>query len=274
MAGVRNWVRYWRHPAVAGVDLIRTRYRSHAFTRHSHETFCIGVVEVGLENLGFGAGQDIAGVGGVILINPGEVHTGRPVGPGEWGYRALYASVDVVHELAGDLGIVGTPAFRQRIVHDQDTARAVLSACRAAETGDPLESSTLMRTVLTRLLHHYAEPIRNPVRPAGHHNVTQATEVLRNRMTQPPTLDELAELTGTGKFALLRAFRAVHGLPPFTYLNQLRITRVRTLLESGTRPADAAVAAGFVDQAHMTRHFHRLVGLPPGAYRSQLRRIR
>jgi AraC-like DNA-binding protein len=272
MASMRNWVRYRRHPTVRGVDLMRTRYQRHAFARHSHETFCIGVVEVGLEDLGFGAGQDVVGAGGLILINPGAVHTGRPAGQGEWGYRALYATVEVVAEVAGEIG--GTPTFRERVVHDEASARAVLAASRAAETGDALESSTLLRAVLARLLRRYGGSTDEPVRPAGLHNVALATEVLRDRMDRPPTLDELATLAGTGKFALLRAFHATHGLPPFAYLNQLRVERVRRLLEAGARPADAAVTAGFVDQAHLTRHFHRLVGMPPGAYRNQVRDVR
>ncbi len=31
-------------------------------------------------------------------------------------------------------------------------------------------------------------------------------------------------------------------------------------------PAAAAAEAGFADQAHLTRHFKRIVGVPPGAY--------
>lgn len=68
-------------PAVAGVDLMRARFRRHEFRRHSHETFAIGVTEVGAEDLGFGA--DVVVPGGLILINPGEVHTGRAAADGE-----------------------------------------------------------------------------------------------------------------------------------------------------------------------------------------------
>ena len=33
-----------------------------------------------------------------------------------------------------------------------------------------------------------------------------------------------------------------------------------------TPAADVAAAAGFADQAHLTRHFKRVVGVPPRAY--------
>jgi AraC-like DNA-binding protein len=31
-------------------------------------------------------------------------------------------------------------------------------------------------------------------------------------------------------------------------------------------PAEVAAEAGFADQAHLGRHFKRVVGVPPGAY--------
>lgn len=38
---------------------------------------------------------------------------------------------------------------------------------------------------------------------------------------------------------------------------------------AGTPPAEAAVAVGFTDQPHLNRHFTRIVGVPPGAYRRE-----
>jgi AraC-like DNA-binding protein len=69
-----------------------------------------------------------------------------------------------------------------------------------------------------------------------------------------------------GPFALLRAFRAETGLPPHAYLNQLRVREARALLDRGVAPAEAAARTGFADQAHLTRHFKRVVGVPPGAF--------
>ncbi|MGO4760764.1 helix-turn-helix domain-containing protein, partial [Streptomyces sp. 2MCAF27] len=74
---------------------------------------------------------------------------------------------------------------------------------------------------------------------------------------------------GTGPFALLRAFRAAYGMPPHTWLTDTRVRRARRLLEGGAAPAEAAAAVGFTDQPHLNRHFTRIVGVPPGAYRRE-----
>lgn len=43
----------------------------------------------------------------------------------------------------------------------------------------------------------------------------------------------------------------------------------RRLLDDGLAPVVVAAEAGFADQAHLTRHFKRIVGVPPGAYQRE-----
>ena len=64
---------------------------------------------------------------------------------------------------------------------------------------------------------------------------------------------------------LLRAFRRCVGVPPTVYGRIVRFRRSTRLL--GTMPlADAALSAGYYDQAHMTRDFRQFAGVTPGAY--------
>jgi len=94
-------------------------------------------------------------------------------------------------------------------------------------------------------------------------------DALADRLADPPSLDELAVAAGMSPFALLRAFRDATGLPPHAYLNQLRVRLARRLLDAGLPPAEVAAEAGFADQPHLTRHFKRVVGVPPGAYQRE-----
>ncbi|MFB7464272.1 helix-turn-helix domain-containing protein [Streptomyces sp. NPDC056224] len=65
---------------------------------------------------------------------------------------------------------------------------------------------------------------------------------------------------------LIRSFTAAYGLPPHAYLTGRRVALARRLLLAGAPPAAAATAAGFYDQAHLTRHFGRHVGTSPARY--------
>jgi AraC-like DNA-binding protein len=272
--------RYWQHAAVEGVDLLRARFITHRYGRHAHETYTFGLIEAGVEEFDYGGTLLRAGPGAVALLDPEVVHTGQAATPAGWTYRVLYPEVSVVTEVAEQLGWRrGTPHFPQTVHYDAASAALLRSAHGAAEHGDRLASSSLLTAVLARLLRAHAAngssglTARRPDGPAGTRTAPAAVrtvcDLLHDRLAEPPALAELAAITGLSQFALLRAFRSETGLPPHAYLNQLRVRRARSMLDDGLAPAEVAAVTGFADQAHLTRHFKRVVGVPPGAYQRE-----
>lgn len=270
--------RYWQHGAVRGVDLLRARFITHRYGRHAHETYTFGLIEAGVEEFEYGGSLLRAGPGGIALLNPDVVHTGQAATPSGWAYRVLYPQVSVVTEVADELGWQpGTPWFPETVRYDPATAALLRRAHQAAEHGDQLASSSLLTAALARLLRVHAAP-----RPAGRRepgsrapaSVRAVRDLLPDRLDDPPSLADLAAMTGLSQFALLRAFRRETGMPPHAYLNQLRVRRARLLLDGGLAPAEVAVQTGFADQAHLTRHFKRVVGVPPAAYQRERRGLR
>ncbi len=265
--------RYWQHAAVDGVDLLRARFVTHRYGRHAHETYTFGLIEAGVEEFDYGSTLQRAGPGGVALLNPDVVHTGQAATPSGWTYRVLYPEVSVVTSVAAELGWRrGTPWFPDTVLYDPATAALLRQAHQAAEHGDRLASSTLLTAALTRLLraHSAAPPGAGSVAPSrSPASVRAVRDLLPQRLADPPSLAELATMTGLSQFALLRAFRRETGMPPHAYLNQLRVRHARRLLDRGLAPAEVAAQIGFADQAHLTRHFKRVVGVPPAAYQRE-----
>ena len=69
---------------------------------------------------------------------------------------------------------------------------------------------------------------------------------------------------------LVRRFTAAFGLPPHRYLTGRRIEAgARRLLLAGRPSPTVAVAVGFHDQAHLHRHFAKLVGTTPARFARQ-----
>ena len=81
-----------------------------------------------------------------------------------------------------------------------------------------------------------------------------------------PTLDALARDLDVHPTQLIRAFGREHGIAPHRYVTGRRIDRARRLLLDGMAPAEVAVTVGFYDQAHLTRHFRRTLGVTPAVF--------
>ncbi|MER5929243.1 AraC family transcriptional regulator [Streptomyces sp. NPDC002054] len=266
-----EWARHWQSPELPGLDLLRAHYVRHTFPRHAHDGYVIAAVTGGVEEIGLPGGAERAGPGSVVLINPEVPHTARAGIPEGWAYATLYPARDLVAEVAADLTTLrGTPGFTAPVVPDAEGARLITEIHRAAEQGNVLAADSLLRIVVARMLRGHGGPL--PGRPApgaGAGTAERARAVLEDRLADPPSLEQLAAQLGTSPFALLRAFRDRYGMPPHTWLTDARVRRARLLLADGTPPAEAAVAVGFTDQPHLNRHFTRIVGVPPGAYRRE-----
>ncbi|WP_346777182.1 AraC family transcriptional regulator [Streptomyces sp. HNM0575] len=274
--GAGESARHWRHPMLPDVDLLHARYLRKTFARHTHDAYVIGAVTEGVEAFRQRGTEHRAGPGGLALINPGVPHSAHAGVPEGWRYDVLYPAPGLVARIAAETTpLRGTPGFVAAVVHDSGSARLVAGVHRAAEGGQPLAADSLLRIVVARVLRLYGGALSSrPVASAGARTAERARAVLEERMADPPTLEALAGELATGTFALLRAYRERYGMPPHAWLNDARVHRARTLLDSGVPPAETAAAVGFTDQSHLSRHFGRTVGVPPGAYQRERLRPR
>ncbi|MFJ6694461.1 helix-turn-helix domain-containing protein [Streptomyces sp. NPDC091272] len=266
-----EWARHWHYAGVPGLDLLRARYVRHSFPRHSHEGFVLGAVRRGIEDVRMPDGTISAVPGSVVMINPEVPHAARAGVPEGWSYATLYPSKQLVADVAAEATTLrGTAGFAETIIHDPDTAALIHEVHLAAEAGNALAADTVFRIAIARMLrrHGHSLPARGAL-AAAPRSAALAKEILADRMTQPPSLESLAHELGSSPFSLLRAFKAAYGMPPHTWLTNARVRRAQHLLNAGTTPAEAALAVGFTDQPHLNRHFTRIVGVPPGAYRRE-----
>ena len=74
-----------------------------------------------------------------------------------------------------------------------------------------------------------------------------------------------------GVWTLNRYMRQSLGLSAYGFVVERRLGRARNLLGAqGLALKEVAAAAGFSDQAHMTRMFRARLGVTPGEYRSRI----
>ena len=253
--------------ALRGIEAM-TLLTDHAFPRHSHDGFGIGVMTAGAQRSWSGVGWVESGAGDVITVNPGEMHDGAPVG-GPRAWRMLYLDPAlVVSEVAGEGE--DHPEIARPALHDPVLAR--LFARLFAEATAPAPEPLALEQELLRTLVHLLQ--QHGVRPRRAAPAFSAVAAARRRLDEAPevpaTLAELAALSGVSRFQLLRGFAREVGTTPHAYLIQRRIHLVQRLLAQNCTLAEAALRVGFADQSHMTRAFRRQLGVTPARYRAAI----
>ncbi|HEV7320154.1 MAG TPA: AraC family transcriptional regulator [Ensifer sp.] len=252
--------------ATVGIDAVEAETR-HSFARHTHDQFGIGLIYQGAQKSLSGRGMVEAGAGDMISVNPGEVHDGAPIGDAGRSWRMLYLDPSVVAAAAEDIsqgrsseGEFSTPAFRDAGAAHQ------FHALFAAITAPVAPDEAIRREELLLLLFGSLLVTGRVPRTESPAAVASARTMIDDDPTVAITLADLAAEARLSRFQLVRHFAKAIGLTPHAYIIQRRIELARRLIGKGAPLAEAAFAAGFADQSHMTRVFVSKYGLSPGAY--------
>ncbi|MDG4826101.1 AraC family transcriptional regulator [Asanoa sp. WMMD1127] len=252
-------LRAWR-PAVPGVaEVLHARFVTHAYPPHTHDAWTLLVVDDGaihydLDRHGHGAVADV-----VTLLPPDVPHDGRAATPSGFVKRVVYLEADVVgRDLTGaavDHPALADPLLRRRVAE----LHLVLDG-----PGDEMHAESRLALVVERLRGHLggAAPAPSP----GRGLARDLRDLLDAHVPAGLTLAAAAESLGAHPTHLVRAFTAAFGLPPHAYLVGRRVDRARRLLLAGQPAASVAAAAGFYDQAHLTRTFRRYLGTTPAKF--------
>ncbi|GAB3982252.1 AraC family transcriptional regulator [Plantactinospora veratri] len=263
--------RIWWAPDLGGLELFRATISEFEFRPHAHEEFFLALTEDGLATPSYRGQTHVIGAGDLITLNPEETHSGGPPAETSWSYRALYPGPDLMGKIAAEFPGVRrhVPAFGADVVRDREVVARLRRFHRLAELpgSSRLAREAHLVEALALLVARHTAPSRTHTR-AGRERVAvrRSTEYLQEHADQNVTLEALAEIAGLSPFYLCRVFRAAVGMTPHAYQTQTRVRRAKSLLRAGLPITVAATEAGFYDQAHLTRHFKRLVGLPPGRY--------
>lgn len=265
--------KFW-HNAQLDVRLLHAFHREYAYPRHGHDHYVICLIEQGVQSFTHKGTKYVTPPSGLILINPGVVHTGEPATEQGFQMRSLYPTEahmqTAVHQLTGHHNAI--PYFGEVRIDDPVVTHSVWALHEAlVHNSNPLEMETRFIATLVQLVKRYGE-VRAGERPFAqeHDAVQRARQYLEENYAQRISLSELAAQVALSPYHLLRFFHDEVGLPPHAYLQDVRIRRAQRLIELGQTLADVALSVGFSNQSHLTRRFKQIVGVTPGQYASQI----
>lgn len=255
---------------LGGLAFLSANFQHTQFAKHTHEGYCIGVIEEGAQSFLRTGGQYIAPKGDIIIVNADEVHTGSAAVETGWRYRTIYPTPEMLQQVSVDFfdqrGMM--PWFPQAVVHDIGLSTQLsLLFDLMIQPHNSLFKQSLYLSTMAILLQRHAQVARElrPLLSIGD-KIAQVQEYLLFAPEKDHSLASLAQWVDLSQWYLLRQFKASTGLPPHAWLIQIRLRKALKLLKQGEDIAMTAQLCGFSDQSHFNRHFKRCIGCTPVQY--------
>jgi len=270
---VGDWAEYAVPHQAPEIELLRAHFAGHAYERHSHQAYAIGVTEAGVQafNCRGAARASLAGM--VMAFNPDEPHDGHAADAQGFTYRMLYISPELVRRViqaAREERAAALPYARTPVIEDRELAAHVSALHRALAEGAPrLDCDALLDAAILCFAARHADrgAITQGAAAPGEIALRRVRDFLHDApLGEDIAADTLARLAGMSRFHLWRAFRRRYGLPPHAYRMQRRLAAARDMLVQGEAPAAVAAALGFADQSHLHKRFKGAYGITPGQF--------
>jgi len=262
--------KFWREDSYDSLECLKATFLRHEFSPHTHDTFVIGAVVSGYQQHKLKGAESIGGPGSVFMLNPEDVHDGRPLEYG-YSYRMFYPSVQMLDEISADLPgpkQTGSLFFKTLMCTDKNIARSLIEAHAVLElSADPLEKDEAIFQSFGALIECYGSwspAVLERREPAA---IERACEFMHANFGEEINLEKLANIAGMSRAYFVRVFAKHMNQTPHSYLTDIRIRVARRLLIEGLDPMSVAIDCGFFDQSHLNRQFKRRIGTTPGAYK-------
>ncbi|MER8368070.1 AraC family transcriptional regulator [Mesorhizobium sp. M1378] len=262
--------KYWRHPCFPDLGLFEARFTQHRYELHTHPTYVIALITFGCERIRIGRQSVLAPAGAIAVVNPEEWHDGERGADEGWAYRTFYPSVPLMTALARELGRDGAPVFSRATIEDSSLAAALKAAHQGSTSPDTMMAETSLFVALRRLIVRHGDWNGRPEElesSSSRRRFSLYRDLVESELGSQLDLKRLAGAAGVTRFQVIRDFNKAIGLTPAAYIRDRRLRRASALIERGFGLADAAIAAGFADQSHLSRTFRAMHGMTPGMFR-------
>lgn len=262
---------YWRHPWFPDLGLLKARFTHHRYELHTHPSYVIALITAGCERIRVGRRSVVAPAGTIAVVNPEEWHDGERGAEEGWAYRTFYPSVPLMAAIARELGRDRAPLFPHAIIDDGCLARALADAHAGSTSRDAMHAEMSLLVALRRLIIRHgdwgaqAELIEDT---EPRQRISLYRNLIESDLGSQLDLGRLAAAARVTRFQVIRDFKRAIGLTPTAYIRDRRVRRAALLIEQGLGLADAALAAGFADQSHLSRTFRATHGITPGMFKS------
>ena len=258
---------HWRLRDFDNIEFAASERMTHIFPLHFHYEYMIGVSTAGLQEFADGEGTYIVPPRSILVMNPMQLHAHYPLDDIGWSHRSLYLSPDLMRHLQPAAGRFGRMVIQDERLYEEYMR---LHDAASRESPDLAPPGAAELGALVARLFTVAGVETGPRDSALAARIAEVRAWVSDHCVEKLGLEGLAARFSWDKYQLIRQFRKYTGVTPNVYLKIVRVERARRLLRQQVPVVEAALEAGFYDQAHLHHAFLEYTGMRPAAYRSQV----
>jgi len=252
-------------PALDGIEVLKVYKQDLDFPEHYHDTFCISLIEEGIEAIKMGDTVIYSERNHISITNPFEVHSNPLTDKNTCNsFTTIYVSGDVVDTILENQ--------KTNFRHQQIINVGHIELFRQVTQGVTENTPEVIERNLKPLLQGFVREsptTQNHIKQPNSDWADLISYVEQN-LEGKITLDLLAKFMHMDKFNFAKQFRKRHGLSPINYVLMRKIFKAKQLINTTTNLTQLAYQFEFSDQSHFSKYFKRFVGMPPQAYKKQL----
>ncbi|MDI6834137.1 MAG: AraC family transcriptional regulator [Rhizobiaceae bacterium] len=250
----------------AGLEHIEAAFRGDGFSPHRHDTYGIGVTLSGVQTFQYRGSRRASLPGNIIVLHPDELHDGAAGTESGLSYRMIYVAPEKIADALGRRGAL--PFVADPVIDDPGFRRGLTEAIiQLDEVPSELAVSAVVAMIADGLKLHCDDRGRPATRGVSA-GIAACRDFLAAHCTREVRSSELEAIAGLDGYTIARQFRRAFGTSPHRYLVMRRLDLARSLIREREGLAQVALAAGFADQAHFTRHFKQAYGMTPGRWQA------
>jgi AraC-like DNA-binding protein len=252
----------WIVRAPGDVERFEACLEGTAYGPHRHDTYAIAITVAGVQSFSYRRSRRHSVPGQVVVLHPDELHDGYAGDGRRFRYRCVSVAPSELQEALGGRAL---PFLSEGVSDDarlHAAATALIGDLNQAHCG--LEYDQAMLDLAEALSNLGGEP--DCYRRVDPKAVALARAFLDAHPDNIIRLDDLERVSGQDRWQLSRGFRALLGVSPYRYLIFRRLDTARAMMNGKIPLAEIAVASGFADQSHLTRHFRSAYGLTPARW--------
>jgi AraC-like DNA-binding protein len=260
-----DWV--IRNAQPGQVERIEAWFGGHGYDPHRHDTYSIGRTLAGVQSFHYKGSLRHGVPGNTLILHPDELHDGSAGTAAGFRYRMAYIDPALIQQVLGGEPL---PYIAGGLSSDARLYRASATFVQAMDHPlDALEEQDALFDLATAMRAVAGKPRGRKL--LDYRATERAREFILAHLDLGITLEMLEHASGRERWSLSRDFRVLFGTSPYRFVTLRRLDQVRALALDGFSLVDAALAAGFHDQSHMTRHFTRCYGVSPSRWLERMR---